>query len=413
VLRADSVTKSFRLQKEQTPSLRNAFTGFHRARFDTFWAVKGVSVDVERGKMLGVIGSNGSGKSTLLRLMAGIYRPDTGSVTANGRITALIELGAGFEQDLSGRDNIYMNAAILGLTKADVEPVIDEIVEFADIGDFIDNPIKIYSSGMKARLGFAVSAFLEPEILLADEVIAVGDVRFAAKCMARLETMRDSGVTIVLVSHNLNVIERMCDQVLWIEKGVQRMIDEPALVLDAYRDEMDGRSEAAEPGSDPEAPNRITSVVVEPTEHGALIQSGGSIRVRANYDLTDSFDEPEFTVRVVHRMGPCYLRSSSAGQIEMDTISGQGSVQFTIPVLPIPPGQYRLMVALTAKMASGKREVVCGRPGKCPVHEADEDAGGRHVRLPGKWVQTEFGALGEETPPPARTEHPPVSADRG
>ncbi len=242
VVRATDVSKVFRLYRERPLSMRSAFTGFHRARYEEFWAVRNVSLEVPRGQMMGIIGHNGSGKSTFLRLLAGVYRPTTGEVSVNGRVSALLELGAGFHPELSGRENIYMNGAILGLERGEVDDLVEDIVAFSGIGDFVDNPVDVYSSGMRARLGFAVSVFLRPDVLLADEIIAVGDAAFAAQCMEHLQDMRDQGVTVVLVSHSLSLVERLCDTAAWLDHGEIRMVGDPSEIVLAYGDHMAERA---------------------------------------------------------------------------------------------------------------------------------------------------------------------------
>ena len=180
---AEGVGKKFRLSKSGgSSSLKATLTGLGSVNYEEFWAVRDVSVTIPKGSMLGIIGRNGSGKSTMLRMLCGVYQPSEGRIEVRGRITALLELGAGFHPELSGRENIFMNAAVMGIPRETVDAVVGDIVALADIGDFIDSPVEVYSSGMRARLGFAVSVYLDPEILLADEIISVGDVGFAGKC---------------------------------------------------------------------------------------------------------------------------------------------------------------------------------------------------------------------------------------
>ena len=202
---ASNVSKRF-LLGSRSGSLKDVLTGFSERSRDEFWAVDGVSVEVPKGSMLGVIGRNGSGKSTFLRMLSGIYRPTHGEISVRGRVTALLELGAGFHPELTGRENVYMNGAVVGMGREHMDAAMDEIVRMADIGEFIDSPIETYSSGMRARLGFAVSVQLEPEILLADEITAVGDINFKEHGAKRMRELREQGVTIVQVSHSLSLI---------------------------------------------------------------------------------------------------------------------------------------------------------------------------------------------------------------
>ena len=190
-----------------------------RLRDGEFWAVDDVSFEVKRGETLGIIGPNGSGKSTMLKLINGIFMPDKGRIEIKGRVGALIEVGAGFHPMLNGRENIYVNGAILGMSKKEIDRKFDEIVDFADIGDFIDAPVKHYSSGMVVRLGFAIAVHCEPDILLVDEVLAVGDLAFALKCYRKMSEFRQNGGTVFLVSHNMQAIRNVCKKAVWLSSG--------------------------------------------------------------------------------------------------------------------------------------------------------------------------------------------------
>lgn len=186
---------------------------------ETFWALKNVSFDVLKGEMLGIIGANGSGKSTILKLIVGVMVPDKGEVKVKGKIAPLIELGAGFHPELSGRENIYLNGAILGVAKKSLDRKYNDIVEFSGLSDFIDTPVKHYSSGMYMRLGFAIAVHTDPDILLVDEILAVGDTAFQKKCLQRIEQFKRKGVTILFISHDLDVVSKYCDRVLYIDEG--------------------------------------------------------------------------------------------------------------------------------------------------------------------------------------------------
>lgn len=203
--------------------------------FQEFFAVKDVSFQVRSGEAWGIIGSNGSGKSTILKAISGIIKPYQGSIKVNGQIAPLIELGAGFDQEMTARENIFLNGCILGYTEKFMEEHFDEIVEFAEVGDFLDSPIKNYSSGMKARLGFAIATMVRPQILIVDEVLAVGDAAFQKKCRERMQEMLSGGTTLLLVSHNMNDIKRLCDHAVWIDKGVCRMAGPAEEVCAAYQ----------------------------------------------------------------------------------------------------------------------------------------------------------------------------------
>ena len=237
-IEVDDVSKRFRLYTDRPGSVKQLFTKFGRPKYDDFWAVKNVSLDINEASVAGLIGHNGCGKSTLLRMMAGIHFPTSGTVTTRGRISALLELGAGFHPELTGRENVYLNASILGLSRKQTDVIFDRIVDFSGLSAFIDSPVKHYSSGMYVRLGFSVAVHVDPQILLVDEVIAVGDEDFQRRCLDHLAGLKASGVTIVLVSHNLGVIGDLCDQVTWMDHGVIRDSGEPSSVIANYLHEV-------------------------------------------------------------------------------------------------------------------------------------------------------------------------------
>jgi ABC-type polysaccharide/polyol phosphate transport system ATPase subunit len=211
-----------------------------REQRELFWALRDVDLTVRRGECLGLIGSNGSGKSTLLRIIAGIYAPTRGRVTVRGRVTPMIELGVGFHADLTGRENVYLNTSLYGLSRRDTDGIYDAVVDFSELAEFMDLPVKNYSSGMYVRLGFSVAAHLEPDVLLVDEVLAVGDERFQQKCLARMEAVRRRGTTVVLVSHDMNTIEHMCDRAYLLVRGQPDLEGEPAKVIARYREVLAG-----------------------------------------------------------------------------------------------------------------------------------------------------------------------------
>lgn len=216
------MTHSYRVIRERPDSLREAFTKIlrHHKSFEVFEALKNVSLDINEGEVLGIIGRNGSGKSTLLKLIAGVFRPSEGTVRVHGAVAPLIELGAGFHPDLTGRENILLNGLLLGLSKAQIQQREEKIIDFAEIGNFIDSPVKQYSSGMFMRLAFAIAIEVDPDVLVVDEILAVGDAEFRNKCDTRLETFRRDGKTIVLVTHELDVVRRLCSRALLFDHGL-------------------------------------------------------------------------------------------------------------------------------------------------------------------------------------------------
>lgn len=241
VIRVAGVSKRFRrtLPGDRLRTLKSALVGGLRTRDlpreETIPALEEVSFEVARGESFGLIGGNGSGKSTLLKLVAGMLRPTTGELTVDGRVAALIELGSGFHPEISGRENVYINGAVLGLSRRQIDRRYRDIVEFSGLADFMEEPVKNYSSGMYVRLGFAVAIHTEPDVLLVDEVLAVGDEAFAHRCIRRIEEFLASGRTLLLVSHSLDLVAELCDRVLWLDRGHQRLTGDPRRVIDAYR----------------------------------------------------------------------------------------------------------------------------------------------------------------------------------
>ena len=236
VIVVSDVWKKFRIHKERATMLKEAFINLFRGgnRYEEFWALKGVSLSVRRGEAVGIIGKNGAGKSTLFKVMCGVLRPERGTVEIRGRISPLIELEAGFHPELTGIENIYLNGAIYGMTRREVQRKLPQIVEFSGLGKFIHSPIRTYSSGMHARLGFSLAINVDADILLVDEVLAVGDAEFQEKCYRRIKGMRQEGVTIVYVSHNLNSVVDICDRALWLDEGEIRMEGDPEEVVKSY-----------------------------------------------------------------------------------------------------------------------------------------------------------------------------------
>src|SRR5215212_6939401 len=260
VIEFEHVSKRFVLNRDQQDTVQGRFAKMLRrkAQGEEFWALRDVSFSVEPGESLGLVGHNGAGKSTALKLMTRILEPTSGHVSMNGRVAALLELGSGFHPDLSGRENVFLNGSLLGFSRREMRAKLPEIVDFAEIGEFIDMEVKHYSSGMYTRLAFAVATAVDPEILITDEVLAVGDEAFQRKCMERIYRFRQLGKTIIFVSHALETVRLLCDQALWLDHGQARAIGAAGAVIDAYledvnRHEAEVRRKAAEsaPAAEP------------------------------------------------------------------------------------------------------------------------------------------------------------------
>lgn len=231
------VQMHFNMSSEKLDSLKEYFIKLMKRQlfFEDFVALDGITADIPKGDVFGIVGLNGSGKSTLLKVISGILKPTKGSVHVHGSIAPLIELGAGFDMELTARENIYLNGAVLGLPKSLMEERFEEIVEFSELRDFLDVPMKNYSSGMVARVGFAIATITRPEILIVDEILAVGDFRFQEKCEDRINEMMSGGTTVIIVSHSIDQIERLCKHVLWLEHGKMKMLGDVESVCEAYK----------------------------------------------------------------------------------------------------------------------------------------------------------------------------------
>lgn len=231
-----NVSMRFNMAKEKVDSIKEYLIKFFKRQllFEEFMALNDINIDIKKGEVFGLIGLNGCGKSTLLKIISGIYKPSTGSVRVNGTIAPLIELGAGFDMDLTARENIYLNGSVLGYSKEYIEEKFDEIVDFTELHQFIDVPMKNYSSGMVARVGFAIATVTTPDILIVDEILAVGDFLFQEKCEKRINDLMSGGTTVIIVSHSIEQIMRLCDRVAWIEKGRIKMMGEAKGVCELY-----------------------------------------------------------------------------------------------------------------------------------------------------------------------------------
>jgi ABC-2 type transport system ATP-binding protein len=238
-IRVKDAEKDFKIFRDKGHELKEAILFWKRNKYETRRVLHGISFDIKKGECVGLIGRNGCGKSTTLKLLTRILRPNSGSVTVDGRVSSLIELGAGFHPDMTGRENIYINASIFGLRRGEVDKRMEEIIAFSELGDAIDSPVRTYSSGMYMRLGFSVAINVDADVLLIDEILAVGDVNFQRKCFDRLQEVKRQGTTIVIVSHDMGQLYELCDRLIWIEEGVIREDGEARVVGDHYLQYME------------------------------------------------------------------------------------------------------------------------------------------------------------------------------
>ena len=349
----ENVWKYFRLYQEKNQYLKSTLLRGRRARYDEFWALKDVDFEIPFGSTFGIIGSNGSGKSTLLKCLAGILSPDKGSVSCNGRMAALLELGAGFHPDLSGRENIYLNGAILGMTRSEIDRKLEEIIDFSGLDKFVDTPVKNYSSGMVVRLGFAIATNVDPEILIIDEVLAVGDESFQHRCQEKIETFRQEGRTIILVSHGLIQVAQLCSTVAWLEKGVIQEIGPSYEVIGKYA----GQSHDAAPKGEGEIGERWGSHEAEITRAEfvnadgvpiRVLKTGEPISLQIDYTAHMPIKEPVFGIRFTHLHGTTVWGSNTKRMgFQPATLNNSGTITLNIPELPILAGTYDLTVALS------------------------------------------------------------------
>ena len=374
----EGVSKKFRLHTDRAHSLKELVTRRDRnAGIDQFYALDDVSLEIPEGSMYALVGHNGSGKSTLLRCIAGIYRPTTGSVKVQGRISTLLELGAGFHPDLTGRENVYMNATILGMSKKQIDGVFDDIVEFAGIGDFIDSPVKIYSSGMYVRLGFSVAIHVDPEILIIDEVIAVGDEEFQRKCFDHLADLRRRGVTIVVVTHGMATVETMCDGAAWLDHGVLQQEGTAADIASAYLRRVNEHERAerqAEAVAAAEAATELTTMPeVTPEAVGeewfgedieisevwfsdsagetvATGTTGEPLTVNISYRAHRLVEDPVFGF-MIHTENDTPVAGSNTrlSGIETGKIEGDGVMAIKMEQLQLLPGNYEFTIGINDK----------------------------------------------------------------
>jgi ABC-2 type transport system ATP-binding protein len=352
VITVEDVSKRFRLYHERNQSLKIWMMRGRRAAFEEFWALRDVSLEIEEGKTFGLIGENGSGKSTLLKCIAKILRPDSGRIGVTGKVSALLELGAGFHPELSGRENIYLNGSILGLGKKELDRIFDDIVGFAGLERFIDTPVKNYSSGMYVRLGFSVAINVDPDILLIDEILAVGDEQFQRRCNEKFAEFKDEGRTVVIVSHALGSVRNMCDRVALLDHGRVKELGSASEVIDAYL----GGVHTDRPATEGETGTRWGSgeVVVERIEllgatgmPASWVKTGDPVTIRLHYATKVPVERPVFKV-VVLRVDGVEISGPNTrdGNCVPDRIDGSGHVDLVIDRFPLLPGTYDLSASV-------------------------------------------------------------------
>lgn len=403
-IEAVGLSKRFPVFGERRTSFKERLVRGRAPDKQFFWALRNATFSVPKGGSLGIIGHNGSGKSTALKVLTGIYRPTSGQVTVNGSVSALLEVGAGFHPELTGRENIRLNATILGFTGRQINAMMDQIVEFADIGDHIDAPIKHYSSGMYVRLGFAVAVMVKPEILIVDEVIAVGDEEFQRKCYDYLYELRRNGTSLVVVSHGLGQINDLCDEAVWLDEGEPRLIGPSRQVTKAYLDSVNAKEAArttptSRPGGESREPRRGTGLIrvtgVElldaAGESSLLTPYDAEVTIRMAYTSTSYVPDVTFTITMETPQGLPVLSISSSEESAWNVDAGSGFVEFAMEECLLAPGSYVLKTAVTSESsvldADDEGLPFTIRSGPAPVRGL--------YRQPGRWLRSPALPIGE------------------
>ncbi len=364
------VSKRFRIYHQKYTSLKERVVHGGHVPYDDFWALDGVSAEIAAGQTLGILGRNGSGKSTLLKCIAGIIQPTTGQVVVRGQLAAMLELGAGFQPELSGRDNIYLNGSLLGLSTREIDRKVDEIVEFAELEQFIDTQVKYYSSGMYVRLGFSVAVSVEPDVLLVDEVLAVGDERFQQKCIDRVEQFQRDGRTIIVVSHSPDLMRDICDQVLVLDQGKVVTLSSPGEAIRAFRQRLAESGFVPEPdrleGGEPDAEGapvplarqrpqvRLLSAVADYAgkEERSYIETGEPLRIDVTFDVATPMTGVQFKIAIISERGQIvYAAMSPKALSGMPLDAGVGTASFQFDTVPLLDGRFG--VNIEARDASG------------------------------------------------------------
>lgn len=357
-IRIRGLGKAYRIgaRREKYRTLRDAVTGLvasplrrllrsglEGVQAKTIWALKDVSLDVPRGTALGIVGRNGAGKTTLLKVLSRITEPTRGVVEIRGRVGSLLEVGTGFHPELSGRENIYLNGAILGMRREEIRRKFDEIVAFADIAEFVDTPVKHYSSGMYMRLAFSVAAHLEPEVLLVDEVLAVGDAAFRKKCLGKMGDVAHSGRTVLFVSHSMSAVEELCGRAIWIEEGTVRAQGEPREVIDAYLASL----ASGEATLHVDAPIRVTRVALRngAGEATNVFAPGDSLQIDVEFDAATRHECVYFRV-IVTGHGAYLFGADMLLDGNLPAIEGHGTISCRFPRLPLTTGTYGVLVGI-------------------------------------------------------------------
>jgi ABC-type polysaccharide/polyol phosphate transport system ATPase subunit len=349
----NGVSKRFKLSHERYPSLKERMIHLGRVPQEPFWALQNIDLEVAEGTTAGLLGHNGSGKSTLLKCIAGILRPTTGEIVTRGRVAALLELGAGFQAELTGRENIYLNGAILGMSRKELARRFDDIVGFAELDQFIDTQVRFYSSGMYIRLGFAIAVNVEPDILLVDEVLAVGDESFQRKCLDRVEQFQREGRTIVVVSHAPDLVRRICQSATVLDHGEIVASGDPDEAVKVFREHLRMAPPRARPGEPPPVDDRVRVTDVEFRHPGqperAFLHPGEPLSIVARFEVDAPVDDPVFTLMIYDGEGRMLHGSSTASEsVTTGHFDAPGEIVFDFEQIPLLDGEYAVTLCVTS-----------------------------------------------------------------
>lgn len=383
VIEVKNISKKFKLASAKYQTLKEKYLFRNESKYHDFWALRDISLSVEKGKTVGLIGENGSGKSTLLKLISRIIYPTSGTITVRGRVSSLIELGAGFHPDFTGRENIYSNAAIFGMSKNEIDSKMDKIISFSELGEFIDSPIRTYSSGMYMRLAFSVAVSVDPELLLIDEILAVGDANFQRKCFEHLSVLKSKGVTIVIVTHDASIVQRFCDEAYWICDGLIKASGGAVSVVDEYlkfmSDKYDEKLSIQEESKSMDLPlvqktdddifggqqdksirygNKkiiIKNIQLfdKDNKNTFTIQSGENLNISFDYEVKEMVDSLVFGIAIKRLDGFLVYGTNTfldGMSVETKAFKSKGTIEFQFEQLNLTNGTYSIDVAASSSM---------------------------------------------------------------
>jgi ABC-2 type transport system ATP-binding protein len=353
-IHVDGVSKTFRRYHERAASLKEMIVNRRRAKYELFWALRDVSMAIDPGETVGLIGPNGSGKSTLLKMVAGIIRPSAGRIETRGRIASLLELGAGFHPDLTGRENVYLNASILGLTRKETDRYFDSIVAFSELEPFIDTLVRHYSSGMYVRLGFAVAIHVDPRILIVDEVLSVGDEAFQRKCLDRIRAFQHEGRTIVFVTHAVDQVREICNRAVFLLKGTLVAEGKPPEVIRLFREALHGEAHLeARRGEDRgDQQVRILRVHLANAEGAelAVFRSGDDLHISVDLEALSAIDDVMAGIAIYDERDTLMVATNSdIENVPLGTIHGKARIEFVCKDIPMQEGRYAVTVGVTSR----------------------------------------------------------------